>query len=295
MTRSKRPARDLGDLLGRSAEMMKPAAATATLPVAALRPGAFQPRRTFDDPALQALAASIRTEGILQPLLVRPVKGGHEIVAGERRWRAAQLAGLTEVPVLVRELDERQALAASLLENLQREDLNVIDEVDGKLALVALALGVDAEAARGRLMQLLTAEPAEDHARLTEMFSSLGETWESFAKNKIRILNWPPEVVVALRGGLPLSVAAVVAGAHERLRPELLALAQQGASRAELRAEVQRQALAAPDQGKLTAAATVVRRLSSRRFMTRLNAEQSKEMERWLAKMPKFMRDEADD
>nr|WP_221284287.1 ParB/RepB/Spo0J family partition protein [Deinococcus humi] len=275
--------------------MMKPAASTVTLPVAALRPGAFQPRRTFDDPALQALAASIRAEGILQPLLVRPVNGGHEIVAGERRWRAAQLAGLTEVPVLVRDLDDRQALAASLLENLQREDLNVIDEVDGKLALVALALGVDAEAARGRLMQLLTAEPTEDHVRLTEVFSSLGETWESFAKNKVRILNWPPEVVDALRGGLPLSVAAVVAGADERLRTQLLALAQQGASRAELRAEVQRQALAAPDRSKLTAAATVVRRLSSRRFMTRLSAEQSKEMERWLAKMPSFMRDEGDD
>ena len=275
--------------------MMKPTTSTAALPVAALRPGAFQPRRTFDDPALQALATSIRAEGILQPLLVRPVNGGHEIVAGERRWRAAQLAGLTEVPVLVRDLDDRQALAASLLENLQREDLNVIDEVDGKLALVALALGVDVEAARGRLMQLLTAEPAEDHVRLTEVFSSLGETWESFAKNKVRILNWPPDVVDALRGGLPLSVAAVVAGADERLRTQLLALAQQGASRADLRAEVQRQALAAPDRGKLTAAATVVRRLSSRRFMTRLSTEQSKEMERWLAKMPSFMRDEGDD
>lgn len=295
MTRSKRPARDLGDLLGRSAEMMKPATATATLPVVALRPGAFQPRRTFDDPALQALATSIRAEGILQPLLVRPVDGGHEIVAGERRWRAAQLAGLTEVPVLVRDLDDRQALAASLLENLQREGLNVIDEVDGKLALVALALRVDAEAARGRLMQLLTAEPAEDHARLTEVFSPLGETWESFTKNKVRILNWPAEVVDALRGGLALSVAAVVAGADERLRPSLLALARQGASRAELRAEVQRQAAAAPERGKQAIAAIAARRLSSRRFMTRLSPEQSKEMERWLAKMPSFMRDEAED
>ena len=295
MTRSKRPARDLGDLLGRSAEMMKPATATATLPVVALRPGAFQPRRTFDDPALQALATSIRAEGILQPLLVRPVDGGHEIVAGERRWRAAQLAGLAEVPVLVRDLDDRQALAASLLENLQREGLNVIDEVDGKLALVALALRVDADAARGRLMQLLTAEPAEDHARLTEVFLPLGETWESFTKNKVRILNWPAEVVDALRGGLALSVAAVIAGADERLRPGLLALARQGASRAELRAEVQRQAAAAPERGKQAIAAIAARRLSSRRFMTRLSPEQSKEMERWLAKMPSFMRDEAED
>lgn len=104
---------------------------------------------------------------------------------------------------MIRELDERQALVAALLENLQRENLNPIDEVDGKLALVGAALGLTREEARARLMQLLKEEPGEDHERLDELFKGLGESWASFAKNKIRILNWPIEVVEAMRAGLP--------------------------------------------------------------------------------------------
>jgi ParB family chromosome partitioning protein len=111
--------------------------AMATLPVGAIRPGKYQPRTRMDEQALKELAASIRAQGLMQPLLVRPV--GHEqyeLIAGERRWRAAQIAGLTEVPVLVREVPDNAALAMALIENIQREDLNPIEEAAGLQRLV---------------------------------------------------------------------------------------------------------------------------------------------------------------
>lgn len=106
--------------------------ARRTMPVAMLRPGKFQPRRNFDDATLVELAESITAHGILQPLLVRPVEGGqHEIVCGERRWRAAQKARLHDVPVIVRAMTDEQAMQIALIENLQREDLNPLDEAEG--------------------------------------------------------------------------------------------------------------------------------------------------------------------
>jgi ParB family chromosome partitioning protein len=110
-----------------------------TLAVDLLEPSPFQPRREMDETALQELADSITNRGILQPLLVRPKPGdtGHyQIIAGERRWRAAQLARLHEVPVLVRGLSDADAMAAGLVENLQREDLNAIEEAEGYQRLI---------------------------------------------------------------------------------------------------------------------------------------------------------------
>jgi ParB family transcriptional regulator, chromosome partitioning protein len=111
--------------------------AMATLPVAAIRPGKYQPRTQMDEQALKELAASIRAQGLMQPLLVRPIgREQYELIAGERRWRAAQLAGLSEVPVLVREVPDNAALAMALIENIQREDLNPIEEAAGLQRLV---------------------------------------------------------------------------------------------------------------------------------------------------------------
>ena len=115
----------------------------SALPLSALHPNPHQPRRHFDETALRELADSIKAQGIIQPLLVRPVQGeqGFQIVAGERRWRAAQLAGLTEVPVFVRSLSDKEVMAPALIENLQREDLNPIEEAEALQALrEALAL-----------------------------------------------------------------------------------------------------------------------------------------------------------
>jgi len=107
------------------------------LPVELIVPNPKQPRRSFDASALEALAGSLRERGVLQPVLVRPVAGGtYELVAGERRWRAAQIAGLETVPALVRERDDAEALEAALIENMAREDLNPVEEARACAALV---------------------------------------------------------------------------------------------------------------------------------------------------------------
>ncbi|RJF75197.1 ParB/RepB/Spo0J family partition protein [Deinococcus cavernae] len=140
-----------------------------------LRPGPGQPRREFDDLKLNQLARSISEQGVLQPLLVRPAGDLYEIVAGERRWRAARMANLTEVPVVVRTLSDHQARQVALIENLQREDLNTVDEVDAKLELVALALQVTPAEARRRLMQMLREPDSQQHAAVAALFEALGE------------------------------------------------------------------------------------------------------------------------
>ncbi len=109
------------------------------VPVEYLEPSPLQPRRDFPEEELEALAESIRAHGLLQPILVRPARGpgaAYEIVAGERRWRAAQRAGLDEVPVVVREIDDRGALELALVENLQREDLDPLEEAEAYARLM---------------------------------------------------------------------------------------------------------------------------------------------------------------
>jgi ParB family chromosome partitioning protein len=143
-------------LLGGSANLAKPAAATGTtastvfavpepsprerilrVPLARLRPCPLQPRKDFPEETLRELADSIREQGIVQPLIVREQGGFLELIAGERRWRAAQLAGLTEVPVIVREADDRAVLELALIENLQRENLNALEEAQGYAQLAS--------------------------------------------------------------------------------------------------------------------------------------------------------------
>ena len=135
MNKPKGLGRGLDALLG--SDSSAPKDATATLPVGAIRPGKYQPRTHMDEKALNELAASIRAQGLMQPLLVRPVgRDQYELIAGERRWRAAQIAGLTEVPVLVRDVQDNAALAMALIENIQREDLNPIEEAAGLQRLI---------------------------------------------------------------------------------------------------------------------------------------------------------------
>jgi ParB family chromosome partitioning protein len=148
----------------------------ATLPVGAIRPGKYQPRTRMDEQALSELAASIRVQGLMQPLLVRPVAAAqgrdqYELIAGERRWRAAQLAGLAEVPVLVRDVPDSAALAMALIENIQREDLNPIEEAAGVQRLIeefrmtheqaAQAVGRSRSATTNLLRLLKLAKPVQ--------------------------------------------------------------------------------------------------------------------------------------
>jgi ParB family chromosome partitioning protein len=135
------------------------------VPVDSLVPGRYQPRRTMDQGKLAELAESIKAQGVIQPIVVRDVGGkGYEIIAGERRWRASQLAGLAEIPVVVREVDDRTVVAMALIENIQREDLNpleeaialqrLIDEFDLTHAQAADAVG-RSRAAVSNLLRLL--------------------------------------------------------------------------------------------------------------------------------------------
>jgi len=150
-----------------------------TLPVSALQPCAHQPRLEIDPVALDELAQSIREQGILQPILVRIVDGNqYEIVAGERRWRAAQIAKLTDVPVVIRQLDDEQAMTLALVENIQREDLNPID--------IAVALG--------RLADTFSTMTHEDLARL------VGKS-RSAVSNFLRLLALESPVKQMLRNG----------------------------------------------------------------------------------------------
>jgi ParB family chromosome partitioning protein len=98
------------------------------IPVGRLSPNPFQPRRSFSEEGLEQLAESIRHHGVLQPIVVRPSGDGYQLIAGERRWRAAQIAGLQRIPAVVRELDDPGMVRVALIENLQREDLNPIEE-----------------------------------------------------------------------------------------------------------------------------------------------------------------------
>jgi ParB family chromosome partitioning protein len=171
----KRPkglGRGLDALLG-GEPSPSPNASPTTLPVARLRPGKYQPRTRMDPQALAELADSIRVQGIMQPILVRPVDAGqYEIIAGERRYRAAQLAGLDEVPVLVKPVPDTAALAMALIENIQREDLNPLEEAQGVQRLIrefdftheqaAQAIGRSRSATSNLLRLLNLAAPVQE-------------------------------------------------------------------------------------------------------------------------------------
>lgn len=137
MAKLKGLGRGLDALLAGDVGSVGEADSLLMLKVDQLRPGKYQPRSYLDDAALQTLAASIKTQGIMQPILVRHIDEDHyEIIAGERRWRASQIAGLKEVPVLVREIADESALAMALIENIQRENLNPLEEAQGIKRLI---------------------------------------------------------------------------------------------------------------------------------------------------------------
>jgi ParB family chromosome partitioning protein len=148
------------------------------LSVDVIQRGKYQPRRNMDPQALEELANSIRTQGIIQPLIVRPAGNQYEIIAGERRWQAAQLAGLSEVPVIIRNIPDEAAIAMALIENIQREDLNPIEE----------ALALD------RLLD----EFGMTHQQVAD---AVGKSRTSVT-NLLRLLALPEEVKIMLESGL---------------------------------------------------------------------------------------------
>ena len=136
-TKHKGLGRGLDALLGAATKRSAGDEELVQLPVSALRPGKYQPRTRMDENSLAELAASIKARGVIQPIVARAVGGSqYEILAGERRWRAARLAGLDRVPVVIREVTDEAALGIGLIENIQREDLNPIEEANGLARLI---------------------------------------------------------------------------------------------------------------------------------------------------------------
>lgn len=176
MAESRSLGRGLGALLG-AAPTVSASRGGGTLPISLMQPGAFQPRREILKEPLEELALSIKANGVIQPIVVRPLPAGrpgaakYEIVAGERRWQAAQLAGLTDIPVFVRDLTDKEAMAIALIENIQREELTSAEEA--------------------RALKRLTEEFALTHAQVAE---SVGRS-RAAVSNLIRLLELPGSVV----------------------------------------------------------------------------------------------------
>jgi ParB family chromosome partitioning protein len=188
--------------LGKGLSALIPAAAEAQTPpsqnhspieiaVERITPSPFQPRRTFDEGKIDELAASIRNQGIIQPLVVRPHGDGFELIAGERRWRAAMRADLARVPVVIRNASDHEALQLALVENLQREDLNPIEEASGYRRL-----------------------QEEFHWSQEEMAEKVGKSRPAIA-NSLRLLTLPAEVQQEVSAGkLPAGQARALLGLH---------------------------------------------------------------------------------
>ena len=172
------------------------------LPIEKIEPRADQPRKHFDPEALEMLAESIRTYGLIQPITVRPLDGGfYQIIAGERRWRASRMAGLTEVPVVIKDVSDEQAMELALVENLQREDLDPVEEAAGIRELMTRCDLTQEQAAR-----------------------KLGKSRSALA-NSLRLLNLPETVLELLKSGfINTGHAKVVLGLPT---PELQAEAAQ--------------------------------------------------------------------
>lgn len=213
-----------------------------------------QPRRYFDPDRLNDLAHSIEAHGILEPLLVRPLDDDRlELIAGERRYRAARLLNLSAVPVIIRELSDRDAWSVALAENLQREDLNPIDETEAILQLLELQLDTPVEEIKRLLYRLhnqhkrspdTSTHNVIGHNALPQieaLFEQLGQHWTSFVANRLPLLNLPEDLLNTLREG-KLSYTKVMALSRVKnveLRQHLIDQALQNSwSVAEIRKQV---------------------------------------------------------
>ena len=219
------------------------------LPVSQVHPNPYQPRQHFDTERLQELASSLKAQGLLQPIVVRRQLHGFELIAGERRWRAAQMAGLETIPALVRRANDEEVLGLALLENLQREDLNPLDEA--------------------RAYQRLQ---AEFHLRQEDVAQYVGKDRSSIA-NALRLLKLPQVLQEDLEAGrLTMGHARALLAleseeAQLRLRDQILAA---GLSVRETEAQVRTQKRTAPDGRSKPAHFVVLEEALQRHFGTRV-------------------------
>ncbi len=167
----------------------------------------YNPRTYFDPEKLQQLAESFKEHGMIGRLTVRPIEGKdkpYELVAGERRFRAAQLANLAEVPVEIKELSNQQAIALALEENLNREDLNPIEETEGILQLLSLSSGLEKPEITSLLYKMIKGRnvPTTFKEVVDQVFESIKNlTWQTFARDRLRLLNLPAPILEAIKQG----------------------------------------------------------------------------------------------
>ena len=193
-----------------------------TVSIESIFPSQFQTRRYFEPKAMDVLVESVRRKGILHPLLVRPIEAEkYEVVAGERRYRAAKKALLAEVPVVVRAMTDESAWECALADNLQREDLNPVEETESILQLLALKLKIDSNAVISLLNKMAKIDRGqadnvirpEEKQIVKETFACIGRfTPESFRSNRLPLLNLPEDILEALRlGRIAYTKAKVIA------------------------------------------------------------------------------------
>lgn len=202
------------------------------IPISEIKLPDSQPRRYFGEEKLESLAKSIKEHGILEPLLVRPKDGKYELIAGERRLRASKKAELTEVPVVILDLDDTQTAQIRLIENLQREDLNPLDETEGILQLLSIELKQEVSEvisflhrmqneAKGKVTQNVL---GNEKKAVEKVFNSLGTIgWQSFVTSRLPLLKLPQDVLIVLReGGLEYTKAMVIAKLKDKEQREQL-------------------------------------------------------------------------
>ncbi|NJR60565.1 MAG: ParB/RepB/Spo0J family partition protein [Cyanobacteria bacterium CRU_2_1] len=207
---------DLTRLFGSSTEELaqpEPNAPKNCLPIAQIHRKPEQVRRYFDPQKMEQLTASVQEYGILENLLVRSMPGKpgeYELIAGERRYRAAQGAGLTDVPATILQLSDQQALQITLVENLQREDLNPVEETEGILQLLAIRLELSVQEVASLLYRMQNESTrnlnhnvvVQEEEMVEEVFDALGRmSWQSFVKHRLPLRNLPEEVLEALQQG----------------------------------------------------------------------------------------------
>jgi ParB family chromosome partitioning protein len=181
---------------------------TRKIPLSFIQLSESQPRRFFDPEAMEALVNSIKADGILQPLLVRPLSlGRYEVVAGERRYRAALASGLSDVLVIIRDFTDEQALRISLIENLQRENLNPLEETEAILRLLSSQLKCQQSQVVRLLRQMKKAcyegnNVIPGSEQVIEIFAEVGKmSWQSFVANRLGLLKMPDDIQESLRRG----------------------------------------------------------------------------------------------
>ena len=190
-----------------------------------------QPRKYFDEEQLNQLAESIKLHGVIQPLVVRPLKNGnYEIVAGERRYRASQIAGLNSVPVVIKEFTDIQAQQIALIENLQRVDLNPVEQTEGILKLLSIELSQSVTEVVSLLYQMNNESKKESNQNVLvkpeveQVFAYLGLMgWQSFVTTRLPLLNLPEDILQVLREGKIAYTKAIALSKikDEQLRKEI--------------------------------------------------------------------------